>query len=256
MKNNILFIVEGPKEEVQFLTHMLRNCRRDIEYEFFSYETNVHTLAKELAEHYPEFEEAEVDIKLVLKSIAPRGKDTSVLDRKYTDIFLVFDMEPQQDHPSFPLVRRMIRFFDDSTDHGKLFINYPMLQSFKHFSMLPDPSFQSRVVSMEEIRNYKELVGEVTGFPDVTKYSYETFYSISVHQVMKANYVLNGWFLLPEVEEYLKFDAVRIWDLEYEKMEQENVVDVLNTSMFVLCDFAPTKYFQLVKQHENKFLLP
>ena len=33
-------------------------------------------------------------------------------------------------------------FFDNETEHGKLYINYPMIESFKHFKKIPDKDFK------------------------------------------------------------------------------------------------------------------
>ena len=33
-------------------------------------------------------------------------------------------------------IKQMINFFDNETEHGKLYINYPMIESYKHFKNL------------------------------------------------------------------------------------------------------------------------
>ena len=39
---------------------------------------------------------------------------------------------------------KMQQYFTDSTDVGKLYINFPMLESYQDFSDLPDENFLSR----------------------------------------------------------------------------------------------------------------
>ena len=46
------------------------------------------------------------------------------------------------------------------TDMGKLYINYPMIESYQHFKSIPDCEFEDRKVpvSLQPGKRYKELV--------------------------------------------------------------------------------------------------
>lgn len=120
---------------------------------------------------------------------------------------MIFDFDPQHDLPHFDTVNRMLKYFNDSTDQGKLFINYPMMQSYKHITHLPDDEFKYRCVDMDQIKKYKELVGRESKYTDLTQYTYETFYSLAVHHLRKANMILTGSYETPLVSQYL----VLIW---------------------------------------------
>ncbi len=50
--------------------------------------------------------------------------------------------------------------FDESTDRGKLYLNYPMLESYKDLKSVPDPRFLERTVGIQEIASYKADVAE------------------------------------------------------------------------------------------------
>ena len=249
MPKRILVIVEGEADEVKFLRSLFQNCYKKADYKVYSYKTNIHVLAQELYNNYPDFDEDETDIKLVLASLETNADKKKKLLEKYTDVFMIFDFDPQHDHPHFDTVRRMLKYFDDSTAQGKLFINYPMMQSYKHFSMLPDDSFADRKVTMEEIKNYKELVGNESNFTDLNKYTYLTFYSLAVHHLKKANKILTGDYLLPEIREYLDFDATNVYDKQLAILKSEEKVYVLNTCIFALVDFAPRRFYGFLKQH-------
>ena len=248
MPKRILIIVEGEADEVKFLRSLFQNCYKKADYKVYSYKTNIHVLAQELYNNYPDFDEDETDIKLVLASLETNADKRKKLLEKYTDVFMIFDFDPQHDHPHFDTVRRMLKYFDDSTAQGKLFINYPMMQSYKHFSMLPDDSFADRKVTMEEIKNYKELVGNESNFTDLNKYTYLTFYSLAVHHLKKANKILTGDYLLPEIREYLDFDATNVYDKQLATLKSEEKVYVLNTCIFALVDFAPRRFYGFLKQ--------
>lgn len=254
MQNNkVLFIVEGESDEVQFLKRMFQKCFSDQNYEIYSYKTNIHVLAQLLFNDYPDFESDEIDIKLVLRSLEENEHKREILSQKYRDIYLIFDFEPQHDTPHFDTIRRMVHFFNDSTDRGKLFINYPMMQSYKHFSHLPDDSFATKKVNLDQIKHYKQVVGNESNFTDLNQYNYFTFLSLAVHHIRKANYILSGKYMLPEVEDFLTWSSLNIFDKQYTMFASEYEIYVLNTSIFMIMEFAPNDFIHHVTTSKEKF---
>lgn len=251
--NNVLFIVEGESDEVQFLKNLFQKCFSKQNYQIYSYKTNIHVLAQVLYNEYPNFEEDEIDVKLVLRSLETNDHKRRILSQKYRDVFLIFDFDPQHDTPHFDTVRRMLAFFNDSTDHGKLFINYPMMQSYKHFPILPDDSFYSRKVSATQICSYKKLVGEESKFTDLSKYTYLTFVSLAVHHLRKANYILSGNYEMPDLETYYAWGHTDLYDKQHSLFTEHAEVYVLNTCIFLLIDFAPREFFRQVTTNKNRF---
>ena len=241
MAKKILLIVEGEADEVRFFKSLFHNCFRSADYQFFSYKTTIHVLAQELYLNYPKFEEEDIDIRLVLASLEKDDSKKRLLLDKYTDVFLVFDLDPQHYPTHYDTVRRMLAFFCDSTMQGKLYINYPMMQSYKHFAKLPDPQFHLLTVNRSEIKEYKKLVGSVSGFTDLSKYDYKVFYSLAAHHLKKCNYIINGRNELPSCEEYMEYNNLQIYDYEVTLLEKEDRVSVINTCVFVLFDYAPKK---------------
>lgn len=255
MSKKILLIVEGESDEVKFLRGLFENCFKKAEYKFYSYKTNIHTLAQELYNNYPDFDDGDIDIRLVLASLESSKDKKEMLMDKYSDIYMVFDFEPQHDHKHFDTVRRMVNYFNDSTNQGQLFINYPMMQSYKHFDCLPCPSFEFCEVTLEQSKGYKQYVGEISNFTDLTKYTYVTYFSIAVHQLKKANKMLNGGYTLPSKSEYFDFKATQIFDYQVNLLESSNNISVLNTCIFALVDFAPSKFFAFVSRHKDDLLI-
>lgn len=254
MQNNkVLFIVEGESDEVRFLKRMFHTCFSNQNYEIYSYKTNIHVLAQLLFQEYPDFESDEIDIKLVLRSLEENEHKREILSHNYRDVFLIFDFEPQHDIPHFDTIRRMVRFFDDSTDRGRLFINYPMMQSYKHFTRLPDDSFADKKVNLEQIKQYKYVVGNESSFTDLNQYSYFTFLSLAVHHIRKANYILSGKYTLPDVEDFLAWGGLNIYDIQCAMFALGNEVYVLNTSIFMIMEFAPNNFIHQVTTSKERF---
>lgn len=250
-----LFIVEGDSDEPAFIKKLFSKSYSNQEYKIYTYRTNLHNLAKCLEKDYPNFDAEEIDIRLVLRSYEESSNKKELLSAEYTDIFLIFDFEPQQDCPHFKTIRRMLDFFNDSTLQGKLFINYPMMQSYKHFKTLPDDDFWNVKVDNEQWKEYKKVVGSISNYTDITRYDYCLFVSIATHHLKKANYILCDKYNVPDRDEYLEWRYTDIFDKQIELKNNNGWIYVLNTCIFILIDYNPTTFFQQLLNKKEKFFI-
>lgn len=253
--NNVLFIVEGDSDEVKFLKTMIRNCYSSKSISFYSYKTTLHTLAQVLNDEYPDFEKDEIDLKLVLRSHEPNADRQLILSQHYRDVYLVFDFEPQHDNPHFEVIRRMLVYFNSSSDQGKLYINYPMMQSYKHMLPMPDHKFLERSVTLSDVMKYKRIVGQESSYQDLTRYDYIIFASLAAHVIMKINYILHHDTSLPDFQKYLEFSPVELFDYQIQLVNTHGLVSVLNTSILIFVDFAPEKYFREISTHRSDYYI-
>lgn len=243
----LLFICEGLQDEPDFLRHMMLKVFPDISYKIYSYRTTIHTLASRLKNEYPDFDDGYHDIRLILRDNERDQDLRDILSGSFSDIILAFDFDPHHDHPDFDTVRRMLAYFCDSTDMGKLYINYPMMQSYKHLKCLPDPDYINRKASP---RGYKELVGIESCMTDLQKYSYEIFIQIAKHNLIKVHNILHNLILIPDSESYYKIDWVGLFDKELEIFWNIDMVDVINTLCFFPVDYNPTDFFKRIRRHQ------
>jgi len=156
MNKRILLIVEGPNDEKALVEKLWDRFDKGAYYSIYTYETNIYVLMNQL------FEDGEIDkdldlLRLLKSQDVPESKRIRK-DENFTDIYLIFDLDPQDPGADFNLLRKMLRFFDDSSVRGKLFINYPMMQSFRHITGQEDPGFKERSVPVDIGRGYKSLV--------------------------------------------------------------------------------------------------
>ena len=81
-------------------------------YEVYSYDTNIHILAQELTKEgvIDDF----LDINLVLREKETDPKLREMLSKNFSDIFLIFDFDPQHNYPSFNKVQTLLDYFTDS----------------------------------------------------------------------------------------------------------------------------------------------
>lgn len=248
-----LFIVEGEVAEPALIKKIFDTfLPADATFEFYSYKTNLHTLAEHIEEFYPDFDDY-VDVLGVLQELEQDDERKAILSGKYTDIFYIFDFDPQNHTLHFDTIAKLFDHLNDSADQGKLFINYPMLESYKHLQKMPDPTFKDRTVSLEECLSYKQLINSESAYQDLRVLNYQTLTSMIVHHLRKANYILTDDYKLPEKDAFLAWNHQTIFERERTLVEQEKHVSVLNTCMFVIVDYQPSKFFKNVQIHKDQF---
>ena len=112
-----------------------------------------------------------------------------------------------------------------------------------------------KIFNTIEIRNYKQLVGTISGYKDLNRYDYVIFYSIAVHHLKKANYILSNDDSIPSYQEYLAFDLIKLYDAQVDLFRTESRSFVLNTCIFVLSDYSPKRFFNFVSTHKKDLLI-
>lgn len=135
-KRKILLLVEGVKTDVVLMRHLLRIYQFEDSYEIIPYGTNIYTLYHEM---FDENDPEEMDLLQLLKEREQDPNKKPLFDVTYSDILLVFDLDPQAPDFSAEKISRMAGYFTESSDMGKLYLNYPMVEAFYHMTSIPDP---------------------------------------------------------------------------------------------------------------------
>lgn len=127
--------------------------------------------------HKVDFES--LDLVLFLNEHLKLDSEILLHEKDFTDIILIFDFDPQDPSYSPSILEDMLLHFDDSTSSGKLFINYPMVESYKDFKSLHDPDFATSTVDALTLKTrhkdnnqYKALVNArsfVNNWNQITK---------------------------------------------------------------------------------------
>jgi len=147
-KRKILVLVEGAKTDVALMERLLSVYHIDIKYKIVSYCTNIYTLYHEMFE---DNDPADMDLLQLLKSREPDPVKRALFDEFYSDILLIFDLDPHDPGFAPEKISRMAKYFVESSDMGKLYINYPMVEAFYHMASIPDPNFDSYYVTLDEL---------------------------------------------------------------------------------------------------------
>lgn len=242
VNRKILVIVEGARKELK-LVNKLKELFLPQDISIVSYGTSLYQLYDYL-EEYCDFNFEELDVLLALKAHEPVEEKKAVFDEKYTDVLLIFDFDPQDNKFDVAKIRKLMDYFNDSTENGKLYINYPMLESFYHLKNIKDgivdESFKDTKFTLKELQEHqykKRVVDEGTDL-DISRMSKEQVENIMYQQACKANYILDGNYKI--LEDYSQEKMLMLLDKQNNLLIHEGEAYVLNTCSFFVLEFYPS----------------
>ena len=140
----ILFVFEGDEREPRLYRTLERlYFPKQNDNIICSFGNNIYDLYSELQEY-----DGDGDIVALMRErLADRGDATldGIRNSDISEIFLFFDYDFQNSQLSLEEINRrveeMLTLFDDETDNGKLYINYPMIESIRYTQELPDDAY-------------------------------------------------------------------------------------------------------------------
>ena len=146
-RSRSLLIVEG-KHEKNELFWLIFKCFPELNInmeDVWIYGTNIYKLYEDIVKEYGNNwakDESDIDLPLVISK--KENPDTVCYRNDFTNIILVFDYERHDPTFSEEKIIEMQHFFEDSTDMGKLYLNYPMIESYLHLKSIPDEEYIHR----------------------------------------------------------------------------------------------------------------
>lgn len=250
----ILFIFEGDDRE----PHIYKTIERlyfpkNNDNIICSFGNNIYDLYNEMKSY-----DGNGDIVAVMKERSA-SKGLSILDNirrtDISEIFLFFDYDFQHSQLSLEEINRrveeMLLMFDDETDNGKLYINYPMIESIRYTKELPDNDYCHYVVSRDDCGDFKHLAHEFSFydnldhilFNDDEKPKKEKFmvikdnwHFLKIMNVYKANWLIYDKYFIPA----LKSDINQLAIFKSQKrkyVEVNESVAVLNAFPIFIYDY-------------------
>ncbi|RLA79870.1 MAG: hypothetical protein DRG78_12075 [Epsilonproteobacteria bacterium] len=237
----ILFIFEGLKTEPiifenikkYFLHKKETAVSQDI---IFCYGTVIYKLYKEF------FIDGVLDDDLDLVTILkPKNEDEEIIKlNQVSEIYLFFDYDSHASNASDTKLQSMLKLFNDETsDYGKLFVSYPMVESLLHVKK--DVNFHKTIeISKKE---YKKIARanceeEFSHFNDYTEKIWN--YLIYQHS-KKANFIVHDKFEFPTKI----IEQIKIFENQKSKyIDKENKVAVLSAFPIFLLDYYGVNKFK------------
>lgn len=253
MIKNILYIVEGEKSEPDLLKRLWDRFKIDVPKEVYVYNTNIHVLIEQL--FINESLDEDLDILRTLSSSEKNQEKKSILTKKYTDVYLIFDLDPQDRSIDISKLEKMMIFFNDSADNGKLYLNYPMVESYRHIVSATDTDFKDRCIPVKDSKKYKSIVNEEcwSKLKQLTKYDRDVFTEIIKMHLGKLNYILNNEYTVPNKEYFYSLNGTELLQKQIKTMNDDKKLYVINTCIFCVVEYNPKLFFDVKPIGEISF---
>jgi hypothetical protein len=264
----ILFIFEGKDDKTYFESIKRLFFPEKSETFLCTYNSNIYSLYTKLKDHDALNGTLEVDTVSVFKEILTEKGDNTLKDIRedeVSEIYLFFDYDFQEKSRTLEennkRLSEMLDYFTDETDNGKLYINYPMVESLRYTKELPDNNYWSYTVSRQKCQeeSFKHQVHEFSFYKSNLEYLVLTIKpaddETKIHQkadtaktnwqhlvtmnTSKANYICNDKNELPEEVNSQK----EIYDNQLAKYvdTEECKVAILNAFPIFLFDYFGKK---------------
>lgn len=158
----ILFVFEGKDDKTYF--ESIKRLFFPAKSDTFvcTYNSNIYSLYTKLKSHDALNEMLEVDTVSVLKEILlEKGDETlkDIREDEVSEIYLFFDYDFQEDSRTLEennnRLSELLDYFTDETGRGKLYINYPMVESLRYTQELPDNNYCQYAVTRQRCQEEK-----------------------------------------------------------------------------------------------------
>jgi hypothetical protein len=236
-KRQILILVEGAKTDIRLMQHLLNIYGISERHNIIPYNTNIYVLYESM---FKKSNPNDLDIMQHLKEHEPDSAKRALLEERFTDILLIFDLDPQDPSFSERKISEMQEYFCESSDMGKLYINYPMVESFFHMKSIPDAEYNNYTVSLDELRagTYKARVNAENRNRDYSKYAVN---KNECDLVISQN-IEKAWLLIGTVDKLCKVqppNASYVLKSQLDMISTKRAVAVLCTCSFYITDYNP-----------------
>ena len=158
----ILFVFEGKDDKTYFESIERLFFPEKSETFLCTYNSNIYSLYTKLKAHDALKEMLEVDTVSVLKEILlEKGDETlkNIREDEVSEIYLFFDYDFQEDSRTLEennnRLSELLNYFTDETGKGKLYINYPMVESLRYTKELPDNNYWQYTVTRQKCQEEK-----------------------------------------------------------------------------------------------------
>lgn len=244
---NILIVVEGKVSEVKVFNKIgALFFDKKTKLQFFTYQSNIYSLYQQIKK-YKEFTST-IDI---LKEIAQDEESKKFLNIKFSEIYLVFDFDPQEPAYSDKKIKRLTSLFNDEMEFGKLYINYPMMESFRDHNNFNLNEYISSKINLKGLTSdkYKSYILKQRYNKNIDNFTAKHFKKLAKLNIIKTNNILNNVSKMPDFSSYHNVcNQKLILEKQIEMKNSIGSVYVLNTCMMFIVDYFGKKYYQDIEK--------
>lgn len=250
-KKRIAVIYEGERTEKR-LVNNISQC-------FFSQFTellpimfpageNIYMLWKQLEE-----DDFQTDLIEVLREYNQTARETlrGYTRRDFSEIYLFFDYDGHTNNLAEGLnevaLLEMLSTFSDETDLGKLYINYPMVESLRD-NRTEDCCFRRCSVPLDQIAHYKRIVDDIKEFQNFGRYGKKEWKTLCRNTIRKWNCIINMKYEIPDRTVFLgQMEQKKLFARQRDCFISQNRLAVINSfPLFLLEYFKPEFWRQML----------
>lgn len=251
----ILFIFEGKKTEPYIMQIIKELYFKNYKYVFVSYCNNIQSLFNELNK------DDDLDLVGLLKENETKHPELEKKLEKcnwdeFSQIYLFFDYDIKKTdkHNKDSLetqnekIKEMLELFDNETEKGKLYINYPMVESIRYFKKeLPDEDYYTYTTNLFIGRKFKEDTNNFSHYKNLAfitsknKNQESNWKHIIDLNIKKANHICSDLNELPSKK--ISINQQEIFKNQLSKYVSKNEIAILNSFPLFLYEYFPIDYF-------------
>ena len=240
MSKNILFIVEGKRDEPNLLISVFKRALQlaETDYKIFKFKSNIYSL-------YDKMRKDGYDSLLSMlyamdRTIFPDEFVTP--ETAFSSVYLLFDLDPQSPTYSETKMINLCSVFDDETRNGKIYFSVPMSQSIFDFTSYNQRLFNNKKYKINNIASYYKKEARENSFLTI-KYGTQSFkkiktsdiFSIMVLNMKKYCYLVNENF---DFRWSAPYNSKKLFDSEKPFIE-DGLVSVICGGMLLIPDYSP-----------------
>lgn len=246
MAKKILVIAEGPSDRL--LMKRLFQIFSGLDVCVVCFKTNIYQLYESYESYNQPYQDLDVQNVLLetRKDNLNQTEKNILRDQGYSETLLVFDFDPHDPCYDKNKIKKLMTHFDDSSNYGRLFINYPMLESFQHIdkksytSGQKDENFLERNFSMKDLTQYKSQVSK-EGFRLSSKVSSKDSEQIRRNVAVVIKQHLDKVKMVTEASNVDQETLIELLERQNTSVSR-GTGHVINTSCLIIYDLYPSEF--------------
>lgn len=136
----------------------------------------------------------------------------------------------------------LLEYFSDEYENGKLYINYPMIESYKDVVNYNPHDYYDQFIHVNKSKTYKNYLNSKTkiinSIRDLTKNKLEYIIYINL---TKSNFYLNSSYKKPTQKEFIDRNELNLFLYIEENYISSNNIPVLNCLIYIVIDYISEK---------------
>lgn len=250
------FIVEGASREKGIVENIIRVHFKNTEkYKIITLpaEQNIYMLWKMMKEN-----DFETDIIEEVReySIMAKQSLTGLTRNDFAEVFLFFDYDGHQRNLSEgedgeAVLQQILESFDNETENGKLYINYPMVEAVRDFVQGDCKAYTSCKWIISNLTEYKEKTGNNSKNTIINNYDFPKWREVINVFAMRVS-CLFGQDVVMSYAEYTKVTPLDIYKRQKRYIELGEIFVLDAFSEFLLDYFSEKFWKKCVKSNSLK----